>query len=76
MHRAEHRVEDIAIKPGKAHCLLVDTVSLMPLDASYRSCHWARGCHFGVVTESPCDIAMDHWVEVKHRYQHTYCWEI
>jgi hypothetical protein len=26
MHRAEHRVEDIAIKAGKAHCLLVDTV--------------------------------------------------
>jgi hypothetical protein len=41
----------------------------MPLDASYRSCHWARGCHFGVVVESPCDIAMDHWVEVKHRYR-------
>jgi hypothetical protein len=33
MHRAEHRVEDIAIKAGKAHCLLVDTVSLLPLDA-------------------------------------------
>ena len=26
MHRAERRVEDIAIKAGKAHCLLVDTV--------------------------------------------------
>ena len=26
MHRAEHRVEDIAIKAGKTHSLLVDTV--------------------------------------------------
>ena len=26
MHRAEHRAEDIAIKAGKAHSLLVDTV--------------------------------------------------
>ena len=33
MHPAEHRIEDIAIKAGKAHYLLVDTVSLMPLDA-------------------------------------------
>jgi hypothetical protein len=26
MHRAEHRVEDVAIKAVKAHSLLVDTV--------------------------------------------------
>jgi hypothetical protein len=26
MHRAEHRVEDVAIKAGKAQSLLVDTV--------------------------------------------------
>jgi hypothetical protein len=59
MHGAEYRVEDIEIKAGKAHSLLVDTASIMPLDASYRSCHWARGCHFGVVTESP---AISQWI--------------
>src|SRR6516164_10266851 len=68
MHYAEYRVEDIAIKAGKAHSLPGDTVSLMPLDASYRSCHWARGCHFGVVTESP---AISQWIIGNHRYRHS-----
>jgi hypothetical protein len=64
MHRTEHRVEDIAIKAGKAHSLLVDTF----LDASYHS-HWARGCQ--VWCRISYDIARDHWVEVKHRYRHS-----
>ena len=61
MHHAEYRIEDIAIKAKKAHCPLVDTVSLMSLDASYRSSHWARGCYFGVVTESPA-VSQCHWL--------------
>jgi hypothetical protein len=58
MHRAEHRVEDIAIKAGEAHSLLVDTVSPCAF-ASYRSCDWARVRHFGVVTASR---AISQWI--------------
>ena len=42
MHRAERRVEDIAIKAGKAHSLLVDTVFPYAF-GRLLSCHWARG---------------------------------
>ena len=60
MHRAEHRVEDIAIKAGKAYSLLVDPV--FPL------CLWTllivlviglAVAILGVVTESP---AISQWI--------------
>ena len=58
MHRAEHRVEDMAIKVRKAHSLLVDPV--FPYT-------FGRLLPFWCGAESPA-IAMDHWVEVKHHY--------
>ena len=69
MHRAEHRVEDIAIKAGKAHSLFWTLFSLMPLDASYRVIGLA--VPFWCGDWISCDIAMNHRVEVKHRYRHS-----
>ena len=46
----EHRIESIAIKAGKAHSPFIDTV--LPYAFPHRYGHWARGCHFGVVTWS------------------------
>ncbi len=65
-HRAEHRVEDIAIKAGKTHSLLVDTV--FPY-ASFLSL--GSRLPFWCGDWISCDIAMDHWVEVKHCYRHS-----
>jgi len=59
MHRAEHRVEDMAIKVRKAHSLLVERF-LSSLSLGARLPFWCGA-------ESPA-IAMDHWVEVKHHY--------
>ena len=70
MHRAEHRVGDIAINAGKAHSLLVDSVFPYAFGRFLSFLSLGPRCHFGVVAKSPCDIAMDHRVEVKHRNRH------
>jgi hypothetical protein len=72
MHRAEHRAEDIAIKAGKAHSLLVDSVFpcafgrfLSFLSLGSRLPFWCGGLNLPAISQ------MDHWVEVKHRYRHS-----
>ena len=69
MHRAEHHVEDIAIKAGKAHSLLVDTV--FPYAFGRFLSFLSLGSRLPGVVLISCDIARDHWVEVKHSYRHS-----
>ena len=69
MHRTEHRVEDIAIKAGKAHSLLVDTVF------RYAFGRFLSFLSFG--SRLPGEVLnllryrKGHWVEVKRRYRHS-----
>jgi len=53
MHRAEHRVEDIAIEAGKAHSLLLDTVFHYAFGRFLLFLSWLAVAILGVVTESP-----------------------
>ena len=61
MHRAGHRVEDMAIKVRKAHSLLVDPV--FPYT-------FGRLLPFWCDAESPAILQWT-WIEGKHRHRHS-----